>query len=1028
MNRILFLNFKRFLVNLVFLGATQGMIFGQAIKVKGKITGQDQGEPLIGATVTIKGTTVGVVSDVNGHFSISVPSTDDTLVVAYVGYLQEQIPVGDQTEFLITLMPDIVQLSDVVIIGYGSQKKEDLTGAVTVVGAEEMERNKPTTLTQALQGIAPGVSVTNSSGQPGQTASVKIRGVGSISGSAEPLYVVDGVVTDNPYVINNINPMDIESISILKDASSAAIYGARGANGVIVVTTKQAKGGKTAVSLSSYWGVAALPNVYDVMNADEYAAFTEAAWTQSKVENPSLSVPLFYTDSARTYSGAEDNNWLDLITQKGLRQSYNLSVSSGSEKSTVYFGANYYKEEGVLINTGYERYSGRLNSTISPKKWLTIGESLNYNHGFYQFTSHKGENPWRLATIASPFMKVYDENNVGGFAGPEDSITGPNDKSNPYAEQKLNNNQQKVEQLIGNAFAELKPIKGLTYRFSVGLNLRKEYYYRYSPEYELARAWSNPSASLSESYGNSITWLIDNTVDYQKSFKNHNMTVMLGQSAESNNFRDLSVDGLDLAYDGKDVMSTAQTISFAGGGEYDFRQTSYFGRLLYDFKGRYLLTATLRRDANSKFGPENRVGYFPSFSLGWKLNEDFLHQIDEISMLKLRVGWGQTGNSNFGSYQYIDRITNTLESRYPFGTSEEVYYAGTVTRSFANPYIKWEATEMTNIGADINLFRNRLQFTAEYYHKKQEDMILELEQYHFMGRQQEDARQPVNSGSMVNKGFEFSLTFKKLEGKFNYSISTNLTTVNNEVIALPSGEPILHGYTISQEGESVGSFYGYVADGILQESDFDSTGTLIYAPNYNSATPGDIKFLDINGDSTINDADRKIIGSPIPDLIYGLSVNLNYGNWDFNVMFQGVHGNEIYNLRKSEIGLATEPDTKNWNRLREVSNYWTPENPVNDQTKASVYDKNDNNRMSTWFVEDGSYLRLKTIQIGYTLPRKWTGDGNVRIYASGTNLLTFTKYSGLDPEINSSNVIYSGFDSGNYPAPRTFIGGLEINF
>ncbi|MGC9344712.1 MAG: SusC/RagA family TonB-linked outer membrane protein, partial [Bacteroidales bacterium] len=770
--------------------------------------------------------------------------------------------------------------------GYGVQKKGDLTGAVSIVDGESLSKSNPASVATALQGKAAGVSVTTSSGQPGSNSSIKIRGISSISNSTDPLFVIDGVLTDNKFAMNTLNPEDIESVSILKDASAAAIYGSRGANGVIVITTKRGKEGKTQINFSAYTGITQIPKFYDLMNADEYSDFSSAALDAFILNNPLGSKPTVFEDSVRRVNGAEDNNWQDLIKQTGVKQNYNLSLASGNEKINYLFGLNYYDETGVLINTGYTRISGRFNSDLRVNDWLTIGESFTFSNNQYELTSHRGENPWRLATISSPLMPVYEEDNIGGYAGPFDYITGPNDKSNPYAEQMLNENKQRIDRLIGNIYAELSILPGLKYKVDFGINYGITYNYKFSPQYELARAWSNASSQLEESYGKGVNFQINNLLTYSKTIDKHNFTILAGQSAEMGNGRNIGVVGKELSFD-KTVLSLAQTISQAYGTETDDRFSSLFARTTYDFAGKYLLTATIRRDGSSRFGPGNRHGVFPSFSMGWKINEDFFRDFEQLDMLKLRLGWGQTGNAGIPNLLYIDRINNPLETRYPFGPGEIVNYGGTIIRSFANPDIKWESAEMTNLGLDASLFGNRLQFTAEYYYKNQDGMLLQLEQYHFMGRQQESAKQPVNLGRITNSGIEFNLTYRKMEGEFNYSINGNLTTIKNQVASLPDGESLILGNTITAEGHTIGSFYGWVAERILQEDDFDEEGNYLFAEQNPETAPGDIKFKDINLDGKITTLDQVIIGKPVPNFIYGFNVDLYYKNFDFNLFLEG---------------------------------------------------------------------------------------------------------------------------------------------
>lgn len=994
--------------------------------ITGTITGENDGLPIPGVNIVIKGTANGTITDLKGEYSISVSASDSILIFSSIGYQTEEIPIGNKATIDVVMKQDVKSLEEVVVVGYGTQKKDDLTGAVSVVEGDAISQANAPTIGQALQGRASGVAITNNSGQPGSQTSIKIRGIGSISNSTDPLFVVDGVITENKNILNTLSPSNIQSISILKDASATAIYGARGANGVVVITTKKGAEGKTQVTFEVYTGITAPPRKYDVLNADEYAQFSQAAWNAFIEDNPSASMPQFFTDSARNANNAATTDWQDLILQRGIKQNYNLNLKSGSENLTYMFGLNYYDEKGILVNTGFKRLTTRLNSELKVNDWLKVGETLVFNNNSHEYTSHKGENPWRLSIISSPFMPVYDSTNIGGYAGPYDYLTGPNDKSNPYAEQMLGTNEARNNQIIGNIYSEINPLPGLVYRFDLGVNYRINYTYKYAPEYELARAWNNASSTLNEGYGRNFNYQVNNLLTYTNTIDKHNFSILLGQSAEAGNYRSLSVDARDISFN-KKTVSLAQTIGNAKGMENDLKFSSLFARAIYDYDGKYLFTATIRRDGSSRFGTGNRYGYFPSFSLGWKINKDFLKDIEAIELLKLRVGWGQTGNANIGDYLWIDRINNPLETRYPFGLDETVYYGGSILRSFANPDVRWESTEMTNIGIDMNALNNKILFTAEYYYKKQDGMLLELDAYSFFGRI--SARQPVNIGEITNDGIELNITYRNKAGMLNYSINANFTTINNKVQSLPDGEPLYQNNTITKEGHPIGCFYGWVAERIIQEDDFDESGEFLHATQDRRTAPGDIKFKDLNDDGIINDKDQTIIGKPVPDFVYGVNADLNYGNFDFNIFFEGVYGNDIYNALRSEIGMATEPSTKNWNRITDVLDYWTPENPSTEMTRVSVVDVNENNRMSSWFVEDGSYLRLKNIQLGYTIPENTIPSiSSLRIYISTYNIFTLTKYAGLNPEINSSNPTKSGFDSGNYPIPRSYMAGLQINF
>ncbi len=1018
--------------------------YGQSFRVSGNVTDVLEGNTLPGVNIIEQGTSNGTVTDINGDYQISVSSGESVLIFSYVGYSEDTVPVNRRSKLDVSLYPNIEMLSEMVVVGYGVQKKNDLTGSVSVVSSEDLMTNNPANLGQALQGRAAGVSVTSNSGQPGANSSIKVRGIGSISGGADPLFVIDGMIVDNPFIINTINPADIESVSVLKDASSTAIYGARGANGVIVMETKRGKEGQTEVNFSTYGGITQTPGRYDLMNADEYATFMQDATNSFIERNPNFPMPEYFTDESRQENGARDTDWQNQILQQGVKQNHDLSLKGGTERFNYLFSTNYYDETGTTVNTAYNRITARFNSELDATDWLTLGQTFSFGQENNDYTSHRGRNPWSTATLASPFMPVYNEDKKGGYEGPEETITGPNDQTNPFAEQMLNTNQQRFNQLLATFYGNAELLKGLTYRVEIGVNNREGKVYRFSPEYELARAWSNESSELTEASSTGLNLLINNLITYQNSINGHNFSVLLGQSGEKYNMRNLSVTGNNISFD-KNVMSLAQTITTAGGTEIDERYTSYFFRGTYDFEGKYLFTGTFRRDGSSKFGPENRIGYFPSFSVGWKFNEDLFPDAEQVEMMKLRVGWGQTGNDNIGNYLYVDRINNPLETRYPFGSEENIFYGGTIIRSFANPFIKWEASEMTNIGLDAWLFEAKVELTLEYYYKSQNDMLIEMPQYHFFGRQQESGRLAVNIGEVVNQGIEFNAAYKKMEGDFNYRVNLNMTTINNKVQFLPNDEPVFgpNGNTITMVGEPIGSFYGWVAEGIFQIDDFqqDENGDPIISStgNYSlnegvpdharGTSPGDIRFRDLDGDSVITSSDRQIIGNPFPDFIYGLNLDLYYKDFDMVIFMEGVYGNEIYNHLRSNIGVATEPLSQGWNRLSDAQGFWTHDNPSETMTRAFLTDPNDNARMSSWFVEDGSYLRLRNIQIGYTLPQELLnriGMNRARLYISASNLFTLTGYSGLDPELNASNPLQSGFDFGTYPVPKSYMIGLQI--
>jgi TonB-linked SusC/RagA family outer membrane protein len=1038
------------------------VVSAQERTISGKITEASSGETVIGATVLIKGTTNGVISDLNGSYSIKVPDENAVLLFSYMGYLSQEVTVGDQTSINVRLEVDIRQLEEVVVIGYGTQRKEDLTGSVAVVNVDEMNKSNFTTFDQALQGRSAGVYVASRSGMPGSTANVKIRGIGSISLNTDPLYVVDGIPI-NENILNTINPNDIESLHILKDASATAIYGARGANGVVMITTNRGKDRKPTFSFSSNIGYTFCPKTFDVMNAEQYTELMAAAYNNYLTRNPGMvdNYHAVYSDSARLVHGNEntDTHWQDEITQVGHLQNYNLSVASGNENANYFISGNYATESGILIDTRLQRFSLRANSDFNVGRKLKIGESVLFSRMFLNDVSHYGNgNSWLMATTTSPFMSVYDETAIGGYGGPTDTLTGANERTNPVAEQMLNDNTTLEYKILSSIYLDYEIVKGLTYSLKFGANYRMNDQRTWSPRYTLGnmRLRDVEHSRLSEAYNFSQDYLINNMLTYNATFKGHTFTGMAAYERTIIDWKWTSAVGKDITYPELPVLDQAESIESVGGGTGQHRLESWLGRIMYDYKGKYLLTASVRIDGSTRFGPQGgRYGTFPSFSLGWKVNEDFLQGVEQIDMLKIRFGWGQTGNENLQDYQYFALMDPLKNSRYNFGINEDLWLGGASYSFQNNPLIKWEAAAMTNFGVDVNAFGNRIQFTGEYYIKNQKDMLVKRPISVVFGKFTEYGAGGtvgawVNLAQVQNRGWEFSLTYREMEKEFKYSVSANLTTLKNKVIDLGVSD-ILNTYTITTPGHTIGSFYGFVADGILQTDDFeqDGEGNLIQNPDgtYNLLTatqeqytsPGDIKFKDLNKDGKINDDDRTIIGKPMPDFIYGLNFDAFYKGFDFTIFFQGMQNMQIYNDHMASIGLATDRWGKDENKLVEVMDYWTPENPTNTQTRVDVIDENRNTRISSWFIEDASFVRIRTLQLGYSLPQSLSmriGVERLRIFVNANNLYTLTKYSGYDPEIGetdpdnsgTTDPLSAGIDYGFYPVPKSYTFGLQLNF
>lgn len=990
-------------------------------------------EPLIGGTVQVKGTTTGTVTDLDGKFSIKVAGPSDVLVISYVGYESQEVVVGNQTAINLTLKESAQQLDELVVIGYGVVKKSDLTGSVAVVGAEELTKTPAATFDRALQGKASGVMVTQNTGKPGEGVSIRIRGVGSIDREAQPLYIVDGVQTGS---LTNINPNDIETMQVLKDASAAAIYGAQGANGVVLIQTKRGKSGAPKIALTSNWTTSFKPKQLDIMNADEYSAYMAKVYEASGSD-----LPAAYTDEKREENyGAgweKGTNWQDEIAQTGFAQNYNLSISGGNETSNYSVSGNYYDDRGILKTTGVERFGLRANSDFYVGKYIKVGESLSVSRMAFRDDAPKNGNSWDVATKASPLLPIYDSSNtLGGYYRLEDTVIGLNEQTNPLAELQLNDERRFNTNILANIYAEVKILKVLTFKTSPSIEYSLSRARNWNPEYDLGSAGnrSHPQNELEESHTDFRRLMWDNILSYNQSFGKHNITAMAGQSMlkdDSNFFR---AKGQALPYSFIQVLDQTPPDKGAVAGNVGInRLTSYFGRVMYDFDSKYLFTASLRRDASSKFGIANNSGVFPSFSVGWKINEDFLQNVDEISMLKLRAGWGQTGNADIGDFRYADYITPSNQFRPTFGDQPSVVNAQNIYYSFANPVIRWEAASMTNIGVDLSLLRNKWQISAEYYYKKNAELLVQVPTSFVFGRSGDGSMPWTNLGDMTNRGFEFTTTYRKLEGEFNYGVTANVTTIKNRVDYLPT-ENVLRNNNITVENHSIGSLYGYVAERIIQEEDFDESGNYLHAVQQAGTAPGDIKFKDLNQDGVIDDDDRTIIGKTIPDFVYSLNLDFSYKGWDLTIFFNGVQNVDVYNQLRSRLELGTDNPQKDWNRYRSAAdNYWTPENRSNEYVRLLNSDPNNNARTSTWFIEDGSFLRLKDIQLGYSFPKKWLDKVNVstaRVYLSGSNLYTFTKYSGIDPEVATMgrNALESGVDNGSYPLPRAVTLGLQLDF
>ena len=1033
--------------------------FGQRKTLSGTVVGSD-GVPIPGATVVVLGTTTGTVSDLDGKFSFSAPADAKSLSFAFVGMISQVMVIGNQTNFNITMLSESTGVDEVVVVGYGTRLKEELTGSISTVSKKQLAISSATNVISRMQGQVSGVTVTNSN-TPGGDAFIRVRGMGTINDS-KPLYVIDGVPGDPG---SSLNPNDIESISILKDASSSAIYGTRGANGVILITTKRGKASdKPTITFSSRVGVSKAINQYDMLNAQEYA---QSVWLREDNKGKPRPSALYGTGSTpvlpdyltpvgakegdpgtdpSTYSNSNvitkankaGTNWYDQIYQAGKTQEYDLSISGGSQKSTYAFSAGYADQQGILIHTDFKRYTFRSNSDVKVADWLKFGQSLSAT-----FTVKQGDmgndgeaSPISQAYRIQPIIPVYDIK--GNFAGTK---SGPNfgNAENPVAQLTRNaNNYDKYARAMGNFYGEATLIKGLNFKSLFGFDYGttdQKYVTLRNPEKSEANA--NDALAINHNYTMQWNWV--NTLSYDKTFGVHRISAVIGTEAISNVYTEGNAGRSVYSYNDFDYMqlnsgeSPNQTNS---GYVSEWSLFSQFGRLNYSMNGKYLLEGVVRRDGSSRFDKVIRYGIFPAVSAGWVISqENFMSSTSHvINFLKLKGGWGKSGNDRIGNYNSFTTFSlNKIQSSYPLDGTSTGLTIGFQPFQYGNTNVTWEKTSTLDIGLDARFLNNTLSFGIDIWQRKTTDMLYNPNKPQVAGV----ALPPyLNIGDMKNTGFDLELGISNnaKSHKFVYSVNATLSHYKNEVTKL--GAPF---YTTASErqvdysrataGHAFPEFYGYVVDGIFQtQAEADAWPTY---GSYNK--PGHFKYRDISGpdgkpDGKITDADRTYLGSPHPKLTGGLNINLAYGGFDINAVFYGSYGNKMINYVKRWIdygqfdgGLSKDALYKSWG---------SPYLKNNADATLPMYDISSiSQQNSSAFVEDASYLRLKNLQIGYNLPKsivsKWKME-NVNIYGQVTNLFTITKYSGLDPEYFSSDPRTLGLDRGAVPTSRQVMFGLRL--
>ncbi|RAK00273.1 TonB-linked SusC/RagA family outer membrane protein [Larkinella arboricola] len=1001
--------------------------------VSGKVT-SDNGEALPGVSILLKGTTTGTTTDPNGTYSLTLPGTTGTLVFSYIGFQSQEVPINNRSTIDVTLATDIQALSEVVVVGYGTQRRQELTTAVTSVGAQAIQRQPVAGFDQALQGQAPGIQVTAPTGAPGAGINIRIRGNNSISLTNSPLYVIDGVPVlptydqelgignQRPNPLNTLNPNDIESIDVLKDAAAAAIYGLRASNGVVVITTKRGKTGKPQVSLNVYYGSQRLRRKIDMLNARQFAEYFNEA-------NTAAGNPPAFTDLNNL---PYNTDWQDAVYRTGPIQNYQISLSGGTETTKYYVSGGYFKQNGILLNSGFDRYNFKLNLDQQMGERFRMGTSLNLSRTNNNTSVRSELGLQNSGTVLGALAQIptIPVRNPDGSYG----INPFQQLDNPVGNLLETNNRAIIYQVIGNVYGELDILSNLSLRSSLGIDFRtqneNQFITRDYPGTQNASPATRGSASTATNQ--QVVWLWENTLTYNPELgNNHNLTLLAGQSVQASDRFTSRASVTGFPSNAVPYLSAGTQFTAPSSYQDQWGLLSFFARAIYNYQERYLASLSLRADGSSRFGTNNRFGYFPALSLGWRVSrESFFPQSKVVNDLKLRLSYGANGNQEIGAYQRF--------STYASGAN----YAGTggiqggiAPQQIGNADLRWETTKQFNAGVDIGLFNNRVTATVDAYLKRTTDLLTNVPLPFNAGAQNPQIIQ--NIGDIQNKGIELGINSTNIESQgngLNWTTNFNISLNRNQVLDIGTlrnelgqevDRQIIGDFTITRKGEPLGAFYGYVVQGIFQ-SQQDITGA---ATQPNNPQPGDIRFADLNGDGVIDANDRTVIGNPNPGFFAGLTNTLTYKGFELSFLFQGSFGNDIYNQNRVSIEGMADP----FNQTARVLNRWRPDNMNTDIPRAVRYDPNQNNRFSTRFVESGTYTRLKNLTIAYNLPVKplqRARISNARVYLTGQNLLTFTRYTGYDPEVSADPFSSVGFgrDYGVYPQARTFTAGITVNF
>lgn len=1011
----------------------------QQKNVTGKVT-DSSGASLPGATVVVKGTTNGTITDANGNYSLSNNTENATLQFSFVGMKNQEVFIGNKTTINIKMEDETIGIEEVVAIGYGTVRKSDLTGSVSSVKPEELIKRHPITMEQGLQGMAAGVQIIKTSGSPEGGTSVRIRGTATINNSAEPLYVVDGIMVGSN--ASFLNPNDIESIEVLKDASATAIYGARGANGVIMITTKKGSKGRANLTFDASFGLQNQNTTIDVANAEQFAtAANNVAKNDGTAYNPIWANP----------SALNSFDWQKEMIRPSLMQQYNLSASGGSESTQAMMSIGYLGNEGIIRATNFKRLTARANISHNIKDFIHTGLNVSFmrseSQGSGNLMNYASLIPTMDTLSVGKLVNVpikYPDGTWGHFPREGNGFNNGGE-DNPIAVAETADGLNYTNRVLANAFVEIDLFKGLTFKSVGGINYTGKGDHTYQAR-NFRPFYYNPTDDLIMNQSSFMEYILENYLTYNLTFGKNRITALLGHSVTKGFSENINASSSDFAVNTLRTIGLSQapeTIFGGGGLGIDSREQSFFGRIIYSFADRYLLTATVRRDGSSNFGAGNKYGTFPSLSMGWRISEEgFMKDQDIFSNLKLRAGWGQTGNAGNATNLSVDQLSSNRIAYYLYNQTSNAFTIapGLAQLSEIDTNLKWETNEQLNIGIDMGFMNNSLTFTADYFRRDAKDLLL----YRGLRPSTGFTQIYTNAGQIRNSGLEFQIGYHKKWNDWDFNVNANATTLKNEAVDVGadiySNNDVGSGawwgsYSITRNGFPVGSYFGWRSDGIYQnQAEIDALNANAIAKGatkgaYQSigTKPGDRKFKDLDGNGWVDDKDREIIGNGYPDLTYGLNISLSYKNFDFNMYFYGVAGQDILSYSyRNLVSFSTNNILADY-----TTNAWNGEGSTNLYPRLTKQDLNHNGQISDAFILKGDFLKVQNVQLGYTFPKNLLSSvkmESARVFVSIENLMTISKYDIGDPEVGNGNVQQTGFDGGRYPFPQTWTFGFNFGF